>query len=395
MKINYQAFNSNEEDVKEVEDICNDVISEINYLKNQHIINIQENNIIFNNNKYSNTFNNLNNINTLKNNNNNNNTIMSNSHIEENPKPKKKWQFLEEDTYHFKQDIERVWILTSNFDILTLISNRGHYPCVMVKGNDTNNEGNEFKGNLFGVLPFLARVEKCVNLPEIKKVTWKFSVKAQHFFIKLSLFKVTEDGSTVLFWKAKFENTKLIEFIGEKVIKNRQNDLFKTIDQMLESEPINLFQYESAIISGKFEDIWDMLMDFGKVNAIAPNNNCLPCINLKNFKQGEKVSVPFTNEGNKGIFDLKIDIKDERPGWNKWIDVFTVSGGSPKKFPKHTIIMQLTKINKTENQLSISTKFHDAVSTEKIKELTQRKKYLLSSFKDYFDNFYSPSCGTG
>ena len=80
---------------------------------------------------------------------------------------------------------------------------------------------------------------------------------------------------------------------------------------------------------------------------------------------------------------------DERKGWNKWVFVITISKGDPKKQPEQTIFVQLTKINKSETQLSVFTKIHDPINNEIFKHLSYKKKYVISSLKDYFDNFYS------
>ena len=67
-----------------------------------------------------------------------------------------------------------------------------------------------------------------------------------------------------------------------------EKKLFEKIDKILETEPINLLKYESAIINGKMEDIWNIIIDFNKLTAIAPNNNYLPNINVKDMKIEEK-----------------------------------------------------------------------------------------------------------
>ena len=71
-------------------------------------------------------------------------------------------------TYYFKQDIERVWMFLRYFDIISLISNEGHYPCIFLKGQNTLKVGNIFKGNFYGIFPLIAKVEKSVNLLEKK-----------------------------------------------------------------------------------------------------------------------------------------------------------------------------------------------------------------------------------
>ena len=63
------------------------------------------------------------------------------------PKNEIHWKNLYQSTYYFKQDIERVWIISNHFDILVVLSNDGHFPCINIKGKDTFNVGNIFKGN--------------------------------------------------------------------------------------------------------------------------------------------------------------------------------------------------------------------------------------------------------
>ena len=36
------------------------------------------------------------------------------------------------------------------------------------------------------------------------------------------------------------------------------------------------------------------------------------------------------------------------------------------------------------------TKYHEAVSSKELNECNIKKKYLIMSLKDYFENFYSP-----
>jgi hypothetical protein len=309
----------------------------------------------------------------------------------ENPQRELKWQWTHQNSYHFKQDIERVWLIARNFDLMALINNKGNYPCISDKGQDTWKVGNEFKGNLFGFLPFKARVEKSINLPEMKKIKWLFNIKRKDYLvIKIELFKVTEDNTCVLLVTMKLENIQFLKIV-EKVHKNESpNILFKNVEELLENEPINLFQYESATINAKMEDIWNIVTDYNNLCAIAPNNNCFPNINIGNMSKGETKTITFFCNNKSEEIDITLQHKDERKGWNKWIYVITISSGIPKKKPKQTIVIQLTKINKAECQLSFTSKFHDSVETKKFNENSERIKYLLLSLKDYFDNFYSP-----
>ena len=295
-----------------------------------------------------------------------------------------------QDTYYFKHDIERVWIILRGFDVLSILSSQGHYPCIYLKGKDTWTKGNEFKGNIFGQFPFIAKVRNCSNLPEIKKIEWIINLKDYYVLIIIELFKVTEDNSTVVIKTIKRD----IELNNDEEKARMimiEKKLFEKIDKILETEPISLLKYESAIINGKMEDIWNIIIDFNKLTAIAPNNNYLPNISVKEMKVGEKkeASIFYNDEIRK--FDITLKCREEKPGWNKWLIVYEVSGGNPIKIPKHIILFQLTKISNNTCQLALLTKYNEPIGTEEFKENDKKKKYLLLSIKDYFDHFYAPN----
>ena len=300
------------------------------------------------------------------------------------------WKNFYQDSYYFKQDIERVWIILRSFEDLLILCNQGHYPCIFLKGKDTWTKGNEFKGNIFGEIPFIGKVRNCSDLPEIKKIEWIIHLRNKYIFIIIELFKVTEDNSTVVIKQIKSEKEPE-NYDQIASIKMIDKQLFEKIDKILETEPINLLKYESAIINGKMEDIWNIIIDFNKLTAIAPNNNYLPNISVKDMKIGEKKEVSIFHNDEIRKFDIILKCKEEKPGWNKWLIVCEASGGNPVKMPKHIILFQLTKISNSTCQLTLLTKFHESIGTEEFKEIVKRQKYLLLSIKDYFDNFYAPN----
>ena len=305
------------------------------------------------------------------------------------PKNEIQWKNLYQDTYFFKQDIERVWIVMRNFEVLSMISNINHFPCIYLKGKDTWTKGNEFKGNLFGQIPLIGKVMNSSNLPEIKKIEWIIYLKNDYILIVIELFKVTEDNSTVAIKQIKRE--KELKNDEEKArIYMIETKLFEKINKVLEEEPINLLKYESTIINGKMEDIWNIITDF-KLTAIAPNNNYLPNICIKDMKIEEKKEVTIFYNDEIKTFDITLKCKTEKSGWNKWLIACEISGGKPEKIPKHLTVFQLTKISNNECQLALLTKFHEPISTEVFKENAKKKKYLLLSIKDYFANFYAPN----
>ena len=170
-----------------------------------------------------------------------------------------------------------------------------------------------------------------------------------------------------------------------------EKQLFEKIDKILETEPINLLKYESAIINGKMEDIWNIITDYNKLTAIAPNNKYFPNISIKDMKIEEKKEISFFHINEIIKVDITLKCREEKPGWNKWLIVYEVSGGNPIKMPKHIILFQLTKISNSVCQLTLFTKFYEPIDTKEFKEIVKRQKYLLISIKDYFDNFYTPN----
>ena len=130
---------------------------------------------------------------------------------------------------------------------------------------------------------------------------------------------ITKDDSCVLNWKSKN-----VPKLGENLVlqikpKFKGKELFQKIENILEKQPIDLYQYESGIIQGKMEEIWDILTDNSKLFSIAPNNKCFVPININNVKVGDIVNVPMNIKGIEGALEIKLDLKEDKKGWNKWI----------------------------------------------------------------------------
>ena len=304
-------------------------------------------------------------------------------------KPEKDWNIKFQTTFHFNHDIERTWSIMKNFDALLLLNDEGHFPCINIKGENTWNVGNIFKGNFFKVCPFVARVEKIVNLPEIKEIKWIFNCFQENCFLtlKMSFYKVNEDNSTVALRETLFEK-HLLNNLTDKMEGLNAMKLFKSIDGILKKETFSLLKYESGIIQGKMEDIYNILSS--QISLIAPNNDIIPNFNLNDLKINEKKQVSIIKVNGVQKIDVTLKCREINPGWNKWIIVMEISGGEPKKIPNHCFLIQLTKINYYECQLIMLTKFHEAINIKDLNERNNKLKYVIMSLKDYFENFYSP-----
>ena len=341
---------------------------------------MSENNIINNNSEKTNFEYNLNNNNENSSNNNNNEFKEINEKIE--------WKHFEEYVSHIKPDIERVWYFIQKFDILLLVHNQGHYPLIFIKGNDTKKVGNQFRGNLYGFFPFVAKVNKNKDFPEFKKVEWLFLLRNKYYMsIKIELMKVTEDNSTTIIEKFKFDN-KEIFFELNKFFDKTKSQIFNLIETILENEPINLVIYESGLINGKMEDIWDIITDLDKLSGVAPNNSFPSGVNLRKLNKGQKEEFSFRYKNELDYFVANLICREEKPGWNKWLIIceFSRKNSNTKE---GSILFQLTKINNNLCQLTLIQKFLKAKTAEEIREVTNKIKYTIISIKDYFDNFFS------
>jgi hypothetical protein len=268
------------------------------------------------------------------------------------------------------------------------LSNQDNYLLIYLKGNDTWKQGNEFKGRILGQIPYVAKVKDCINLPEIKKIEWIIYSKKEYTLISIDLLKVTDDNSTVVVKQIKREKDFSKE-IGNIIIQLNGDKLYEKIDNILETEPINLLKYESGIINGNMEDIWNIMTDFNQLRIISQKNDYLPDFSFKNMKINEKKEVSVFNNKRIKKYFITLKYKEEKPGWNKWSIAFEVSGGEPAKIPIHTVLYQLTKITNEKCQLTILTKFHEPIGTEILKDFSKQKRYLLISIKEYFDNLNS------
>jgi hypothetical protein len=303
---------------------------------------------------------------------------------------KNDWKGFADMTYHFKQNIERVWNSLKDFETLLITNDINHYPCIIKKGSNTWSVGNIFEGKFFGLYEFHAKVLKEKNFPELKAIEWIFFLENGEICkVKFKLYKVTDDDSCVLNMVNKYASK-----FGDKLLNIYNNigkrALFQKIENMLEKQPIDLYQYESGIIPGRMEDIWEILTDNSKLVTVAPDNKCFVPININNVNVGEVVNVNMNIKGIEGIIEIKLDLKEEKRGWNKWIFAYSILGGKPFKIYRQSVYVQLTKINKSETQLSVFTKIFDAISNDIFKQLSRKKKYVIHSLKDYFENFYSP-----
>lgn len=300
------------------------------------------------------------------------------------------WEYKNQFPYLMKQDIKRVWYIMKNLRSILIIHNQGHSPLNFIKGKDSETVGNVFKGNLFGNFPFIGRVIKFKDYPELKKIEWLFHFRDKYYVIfKTEYFIVSNELSTSIITKMKFDKKEFYNEI-KTYFKEPFVKLYEYLEKGLNNSPINLVMHESGLINGKMADIWDIITDFSKLSAIAPYNNFPPYFNLRNIELKKK--QPFTiNYKNLAIkCFIEITFRADEPGWSKWLIIsnYYIENSEEKKL---STLFQLNKISNDLCQLNIYATFFKPINAENFQKISEKIRYSITSLQEYFDNFYSPN----
>lgn len=298
------------------------------------------------------------------------------------------WKTLIDKTYYIKQNIERIWDATKTLDFIFNPNNSIDNQFIIKRGANIWNIGNIFEGKLFNNYEFNSKVIKLKLHSDFKTIEWIFFLgTGDNFRLKLNLYKVTDENTTVLNIKMKSIPLKEDNIVNQIKEKITENNCDKSINEIINKDKVFFYQYESGIIEANMEDIWDIVIDHSKVALIAPNNRCFVPVNINNLKVGEITNIPMRIKSVEGFLELKLDLKENKKGRNDWAYGYSILGGGPFRTAKQTFFVKLTKINKQETQLCLFTKIYEKVPLEMCKYLSQQKKYVISSIRDYFENF--------
>ena len=288
-------------------------------------------------------------------------------------------------SHNFKYSIERVWILVKNIPILSFIY--GETDCHPIFINGTNNIiGSEFIGILFGKFPYNGKIEKLMEIPGYKKIKWILNFENGGFFTnKLELFKVTEDNTTILLvsFKENIIFKEMMKILTENE-ETKRKKIIEKLENVLKESSIDLVQYESGIISGSMEDIWEFMTNISKLKMIAPLIRLDGDDDLKFIKCGDILVCKLEN--NTIQINVQIFVINKNEKWNKWIYGLNISKNN-SKIPSQKIIVELTKINQKDCQLIILNKFNEYTDNDYIQKISKEKKYIINSIKDYLENY--------
>jgi hypothetical protein len=282
-------------------------------------------------------------------------------------------------TYILKYSIERIWILIKNISILSLIGGQKCNP-IYINGNN-NLIGSEFIGLFIEKYPYNGKIDKMLEIPGYKKIKWIFNFENGGLLhLKIELFKVTEDNTTVSIISCK--NNKISDEIM-KIINEKKQKYYETIETILQESVIDLIQYESGIISGSMEDIWEFVTNITKLKMIAPLINFDGNEDIKIIKYCDILICKLDN--NTKQITIKVLVINKNEKWNKWVYILQLLKN--QHIPSQKLIVELTKINQKDCQLSILNKFDEYADNDYIQQISKKKKYIINSIKDYLENY--------
>ena len=286
--------------------------------------------------------------------------------------------------------IERVWYVLRDASVSSALFPNDCCPLIVKPGNNTWTVNNEFYGQISSFGDFVGKCLKVKNFPQMKKIRWEIHPKDKKLFIfhfQYQLFKITEKNSTVLLWKINFLNKEgYTECKKEEGKLNKMwEEYTKNINYILNSSPMNLFQFEAGVITTSMKSIWEFITNISKIKKIAP---LVPfdCEDHFSLAAPPGSVTKVTSENGQKFFYIKTVKSDKRPNWNKWVVVFLMYGGEPK-IPLQTVVITITKINYEECHFASFHEFKEPASLEYLKGLSDMKKYVIASIKDYLENY--------
>ena len=305
----------------------------------------------------------------------------------ENILQKEDWNIMLNLSHQFHQNIERVWPFFENLQ--KFLKNFKLDTKIIFKETKDEKIGNIISGTFFES-EIHAKILKHQNSNEFKKIDWIFYLENNEIFkIKINLYKITYDNSTVIDFKINYVPKLGQNLLDQLIPEVNDTQIFQEIESEIQKKFNAIYQYESCLIQGKLEEIWDILSDNSKLVLIAPNNECFLPLNINNIKIGQINDLKININDKESVIKVKLDLLRKQTG-NKWIFCYTILGGKPFDILKQSLFVQLTRINNQETQLSIFTRIYENIKGDMVFYLSNKKKYVLLSLKDYFINFYSP-----
>ena len=234
-------------------------------------------------------------------------------------------------------------------------------------------------------LEFEYNITEALVKESYTKTTWLLTNKTIPSPIQIS-FHLTEntiEKNVFVIFEIELVNRKLIPVkYCEKINKSFPKicvEIIKTTEKELEEDNKNIYHYESKIFNYPREKIWNIITNFHikmfEAGAIKNLSDFSP------LKEGSEIKFNMC-EDNK-FFHLKITKVKCKENSDKWIlDTKPISG------PFEHFLQEWILIKLGENQvlLANNSKYHEHISPELIKKISEQKKLTFNLIEEILES---------
>ncbi len=151
---------------------------------------------------------------------------------------KNDWCIMLNLSYHFNQNIERVWPYFENLS--KFLKSFKLDQKIIVKEPKENQIRNLFEGSFYESV-YHGKILKFKNLSEFKKIDWIFYLENNEIFkIKINLYKITYDNSTVIDFKINYVPKLGQNLLDQLIPEVNDIQIFQEIESEIQK---NLMRY--------------------------------------------------------------------------------------------------------------------------------------------------------
>lgn len=308
---------------------------------------------------------------------------------------------MEDITFKFNVALQRLWPLLRDIKLILKFSGY-HQEIKNVNQLQKWKTGNVLQGDVFECQLFTIKCIKLASHSKYKKIKWEFQKFASltTFIIVIELNTNTESDETIVYWKVYVGNVNNVEYNkGLSEYKLSMLSIFTNLRNLLDSSNLHLYQFEGCVISGHMHIVKEFLKNPFKLKIVAP----LWCddVSLENNFDLQQIKQHLQNKityNSKDLLIIKISLEDindmkyiildcrnnNTKGRNQIYHFYCMDTNRDIIYIGTANLFQ---INKDECFFGLLHEFKYPTSINILKDISMRKKYLLTNLKNYIENF--------
>lgn len=298
-----------------------------------------------------------------------------------------------ESTAYFITTLERLWSLIRDWKLILLFYKNNEFKLNVNSLEKSYIKGNVIEGTILDIIKFKVKCENVILTPFCKIIKWRIFLNEYEnpiASLKFFILKCTHKKNTILFYSKTKVKKSVFGILGstqENCIENYTISMksnLETMQKFLSESSFNLIQYESCLIETAPSNVWEFLETPSKIKNLAP----LYCLDFtmesEKIELGRMLKIINCKKDGYVIFKVAKIIKGEN--WKKWMVKLNYMFSVPP-LQISEVIATIQKVSKERCQVSVMHIFSSGVDIEILEKISCTKKYLLSSLKDFFENY--------